>query len=190
MLGHTHALIGVTTVVGMQALTGFMQPHLIEGVPVGIVLNISVGIIGALLPDIDAKESSIKRELGLAGQIIQSFLRMIGVKHRGATHFGLTALLLFFGATILGRCWAYPDLGFAFGMGYVSHIVADSLTKSGVLLLWPFYPKSVHLLPKLLRIRTGSSVETLLFMVVAVCLVFLSPTLLTPEIEMWIKQIL
>ena len=190
MLGHTHALIGVTAVVGVQSLTGFMQPHVMEGMPTGVVLNISVGIIGALLPDIDANESSIKRELGLAGQVIQSFLRMIGVKHRGATHFGLTALLLFFGATVLGRYLGYPDLGFAFGMGYVSHIVADGLTKSGVPLLWPFYPKAVHLLPKPLRIRTGGSVETLLFIAIAMCLIFLSPALMTAEIEMWIKQIL
>ena len=190
MLGHTHALIGVTMVVGAQALTGFMQPYLIQDIPTGVVLNISVGIIGALLPDIDANESSIKRELGLAGQLIQTLLRMIGVKHRGATHFGLTTLLLLFGATLIGRYLGYPDLGVAFGLGYISHILADALTKSGVPLLWPFYRKSIHLLPKAFRIRTGGSVETLLFMVIVACLVFLSPTLMTAEIKDWIETIL
>lgn len=189
MLGHTHALIGVTTVVGAQALTGFMEPHLVQDLPTGITLNISNGLIGALLPDIDANESSIKRELGLAGQLIQTTLGLMGVKHRGATHFGLTALLVFFVAIYVGRYLGYPDLGFAFGMGYLSHLLADGLTKSGVPLLWPFYPKSVHLLPKLLRIRTGNSVETLLFIAITVCLIFLSPALLTPEIVMWLKRI-
>ena len=114
MLGHTHALIGVTTVVGAQALTGFMEPHLIQDIPTGVVLNISVGIIGALLPDIDANESSIKRELGFAGEITQATLRMIGVKHRGATHFGITGLLFLFTTTFTGRYLGYSDLGLAY----------------------------------------------------------------------------
>jgi len=58
----------------------------------------------------------------------------------------------------------------AFISGYTSHLLADSLTKSGVPLFYP-YKKPIRVLPKSLALRTGSLNETLLFALLALALI-------------------
>jgi inner membrane protein len=181
MLGHTHALIGVTAVATLQALTAFIHPHPIDGLPVGPALCLGAAVIGALLPDIDAEESSVKAELGFAGRMLGGLLRLAGVKHRGATHFGLTALLMLALGLVIGQQLGYPDVGLAFGLGYLSHLLADALTKTGLPLLWP-WRRQVHLLPRPLRVRTGGGVESLLFMITAAVFILLLPGLIPPAV--------
>jgi membrane-bound metal-dependent hydrolase YbcI (DUF457 family) len=82
------------------------------------------------------------------------------VKHRGPTHYlitavGLTALFWLI-TNQLGSSTMYT---LAFGVGYLSHIWCDTMTKSGVRLLAPFLPKkSFHSLPRPLRLTTGQDV--------------------------------
>ena len=81
-----------------------------------------MAMIGALAPDIDAEDSSIKRGLGVAGHVASFSLRLFGIRHRGLTHYGLIALLV----TTLGWLFTvksgYGDIGLAFGLGYLSHV--------------------------------------------------------------------
>ncbi|GIK42106.1 MAG: hypothetical protein BroJett011_59390 [Chloroflexota bacterium] len=184
MRGHTHALVGVTTVVAINIATPFIQPHVIEGIPSGLVLCFSAAILGALAPDIDAEDSTIENSLGTAGSVASVGLRLFGVQHRGLTHYGIVAVLVTVVAWLFAAKIGYGDVGLAFGLGYLSHvIIADAMTKHGVPLLWPL-PGQFHLLPGPFRIKTGSLVETLIFIGVTVLLVNLLPVAVPAE---WLR---
>lgn len=189
MRGHTHALIGITTVIATNAVTGFIQPHQVNNIPTGIVACLGVAIIGALAPDIDAEDSSIKRGLGVAGEITSFGLRLFGVRHRGLTHYGLVALLVTFATWLLTSKIGYGDIGLAFGVGYLSHIaLGDAMTQHGVPLLWPL-PGQFHLLPRPFRIRTGGPVESLIFIATIFVFVLLLPQAIPPEYIKYVSKI-
>lgn len=183
MQGHTHALLGLVTLAVAQAVTPLVQPHPVAGFPMGAALCAGAAILGALAPDIDAEDSTIKRELGGAGTVASWGLGLVGVKHRGLTHYGLTAGLALATAWLIGQQFGYGDVGLAFGLGYLSHIMADAMTKHGVP-LWGPLPGQFHLLPKALRLRTGSLAETLVFMTLTGVLMWLGPALLPAA---WLK---
>ena len=187
MVGKTHLVIGLATLAGAEAVTGLVQPHPVKDIPVGPFLCIIAVIVGALAPDIDAEESQIKYEMGEAGLALSTWLQSFGVEHRGLTHYGLTTLAVIASSGLLGWWLGYPDVGLAFGLGYLSHILADSLTLAGTPLLWPLQKEqNFHLLPAALRIRTGGPVEPLIFIAVTFLLLFLLPALVPPE---WIKTL-
>lgn len=189
MRGHTHALFGVTTLVAANALTDFVQPHPVEGLPTGPVLCAGAAILGALAPDLDAGQSTIQGELGLAGSVIRGGLGLLGVKHRGMLHSGLAALLVLAAGWLLGGRWGYADVGLAFGLGYLSHVaLADAMTITGVPLCWPL-SRRFHLLPRPLRVRTGGPAEWLVFLLAGAALAWLlsiQPALFA-EVVTWLK---
>ncbi len=53
----------------------------------------------------------------------------------------------------------YPYVAVTTALGYVSHLVLDSLT-GPIPWGWPFAARRVALVPAALRIRTGSGIET------------------------------
>jgi membrane-bound metal-dependent hydrolase YbcI (DUF457 family) len=135
-------------------------------------------MLGSLLPDLDASESKIRhlgwRHNGVAVEPLQplAWLAHRAFGHRGFLHslggLGLCALALAPAAKYLGGAFYGGAL-----LGYASHLLADGLTKSGVP-LWqvrPFTPhrssRRVHLLPRQLRISTGSMAEEVVFVLVA-----------------------
>jgi membrane-bound metal-dependent hydrolase YbcI (DUF457 family) len=173
MRGHTHALLGLTTVVVVNALTEFVQPHVIKGVPAGLAVCGGAAILGALAPDIDAEDSAIKREMGTAGVLASLGLRLFGVQHRGLTHYGVTTLLIMALSYVIGSWLGYPDAGLAFGLGYFSHVaIADAMTKHGVPLWWP-RPGKFHLMPGALRVKTGGPAEVLVALLLILVLFWL-----------------
>ena len=172
MRGHTHALFGLATLAAVEALTDFVPPHPLQGVPAGLALCAGAAILGALAPDLDAEEASIQHELGGLGSAVRGGLQFFGVKHRGLTHSGLATSLVMAISWLLGQRLGYPHLGLAWGLGYLSHILADAMTVGGVPLLWPL-PGRVHLLPRPWRIRTGGAVEGLVFLVGGIGLAWL-----------------
>jgi inner membrane protein len=54
--------------------------------------------------------------------------------------------------------WHTPGACGAFLLGYLSHLLADALTISGMPLLWPWRTRAYGL-PKAVRLRTGGRVE-------------------------------
>lgn len=182
MLGHTHALFGITTLAVVQtgvARVGyeFMQPHPVgtHELPLGLALCAGASIVGALLPDLDAEDSTIQRDLGWLGVLTKAGLKLLGVKHRGVLHSGLAAIVVFVLGALMGGWLGYLDVGLALGLGYFSHVtLADAMTISGVPLFWPA-KRRFHLLPRLLRVRTGGAVEKLVFLAAAGLLVWLLP---------------
>ena len=101
--------------------------------------------IGALTPDLDHPRSALGRRLPF---ISLPLSRIFG--HRGFTHSLLAAFLLFLLLLVLVHTSHYtssPSMAAAgqgmqpllipFIIGYLSHILGDSLTPSGVPLFWP-----------------------------------------------------
>jgi inner membrane protein len=148
MKGTTHALLGVTALVGWQGWIP-LPPDLPR---LGLAL-VAAGV-GALLPDLDSDESLIRHQThtarsdGPQGWLVS----WIMPSHRGITHSGLMA------AAICGLSWLWPHYWLtALAIGYVSHIVADMLTRQGVPVLWP-----VHWRLSLLPLTTGGTGEALI----------------------------
>ncbi len=94
----------------------------------------------------------------LTGLIGSLLAHIVAGKHRGRTHSLAAVALLAVGAAFL----QFPPWTIGFLAGYVSHLLADSLTHSGIPILWPFSQARFHLLPFGLKLTTGSWVEYLI----------------------------
>jgi len=154
MRGYTHMLAGLTVSGGYFLVT--KQP-----VQPGIL---AMAAVGSLLPDIDHEYSTISQEGVQVGGIKIKPLKPIAMLinktfgHRTITHcflgFAILALisspLLFFDP----MWW----VAFCF-FGIASHYITDAMTKSGLMLFYPFKKDSYHLLPKFMRITTGGAGE-------------------------------
>jgi len=92
--------------------------------------------------------------------------------HRGPTHYLATAFLLDYLIYRASLAYGFSAIySIAFTAGYISHILADSLTRAGVPLLGPFYRHRLHLLPKPMRIYTkrGMSASERLWVALILC---------------------
>ena len=141
MLAKTHIAFGI--LAGLVAL---------KYVPISNqLLFIALVIVGVFLPDIDHYDSKVNRSLKVT-RIIPLFFG-----HRGFFHSIFAALLIFAGL------WWWQ--GFIYGaglfVGYVSHLISDALTVSGVGFLNPI----VHYKIKG-PVQTGTVTETLVFFAV------------------------
>jgi inner membrane protein len=155
MLGRTHALAGAT--IGL-ILAG----------PVGA----GVGVIGALLPDIDHPNSKISRAVKLPLHL--------AFTHRGVLHSGLLCALVF-ALAFFASPEPYKLYALAAAAGWISHIVLDALTVSGVPLFWPIRFK-LSVLP----LRTGGIIEQLLAILLTIALLYQGYLLLYPFIDQFI----
>ncbi len=179
MLARTHAFVAIIALATVQAgmtVTGyeFIQPHLVGGLDVGPPLCGAAAVLGGLLPDLDARNSKIRRRLGRLGGLLS------GIKRRGVLHSGLAMITATILALLVGREFGYEDVGLALGVGYCSHvIIADALTISGVPLFWPA-KRRFHWLPRPFRIRTGGRVESVVT-AVAAWLLLLGAMNITPD---------
>jgi inner membrane protein len=115
---------------------------------------LSVALAGALLPDIDHPQSWAGRKM----RVISIPLSML-VGHRGITHSLLAVLAGLAALAILGLNQPVAPLV----VGYLSHLLADGLTPSGVPLLWPSPRRFTIAL-----CRTGSATEIGLVAMIAV----------------------
>ena len=129
--------------------------------------------LGSLLPDLDARVSKLSTmEVGgmtLLKPAAQALNRHLG--HRGAFHSLATLLLV---AIVIGlplSLFLDPFAGVGLVLGFVSHLLLDACTRSGIPLWWPSNQRT-HFLPYRLRITTGSQVEDAIFFLLAVATVF------------------
>lgn len=135
MMAVSHVVVGGA--LWSLAATAAQQP--IQ--PAGLGL----AALGALVPDIDHPQSWLGKRLAV---ISVPLAGIIG--HRGVTHslIAVLALLAFLAPAGLDHA------GAPLAVGYLSHLLADALTLSGVPLLWP--SRRLYGLP---LIRTGSLAE-------------------------------
>lgn len=113
----------------------------------------AIGGAVALLPDIDHPQAPIRRKLGWLGNLI--FGRL---KHRGITH-SLIAIVAIGAASFTALP---PLIGVVVVIAYLSHILADMVTVSGLPVFWPYKKESYHILPRRLRMTTNTWPEHLI----------------------------
>lgn len=91
--------------------------------------------IGGLLPDLDHPESTLGRRIPFISLPLSALFG-----HRGMTH-GLLAtvglLAILFAVTAMPNYTTFRALVAPLCIGYLSHLLGDSLTPSGIPLLWP-----------------------------------------------------
>jgi len=178
MNGRSHAIIGAAaglTVVIYHAIeTGATIS------PAWSAVTVALATAAALMPDLDSTDTTARTKFGLGKQQIKREWRkrprlsLVGrwfvsiqlnffawlMPHRGPTHWLATAAALIFILYTLASLLQLPlTIPLAFGAGYLSHLLADGLTVAGVPLFGPVSRRPVHLLPRLLRFRTGGMVE-------------------------------
>lgn len=166
MMASTHAAIGAVTYAGACAISGTAPDP----------ATLGAAAIGALLPDVDTPTSR-------AGFCVYPLALYLEKKfgHRTITHsfFGtavfamLIAPLLFWHSGALDLQAIY----FALLLGYISHLLADAATKSGVPLAYPNRRSWVFPGNETYRVRTGSAAE------LGVLLAFLLLGMLTIPIQ-------
>lgn len=89
--------------------------------------GIAVAMVGALLPDIDSRHSTVGKVVPFLSIPLQVFLG-----HRGALHSLLAAAGLLYFSVTFGFPWAM-----SLTFGYIGHLLGDACTKSGVNFFWP-----------------------------------------------------
>ena len=173
MTWRTHWPIGLNSLWLLQPIWQSIPPE-------NFGLLIGATSLGSLLPDLDAPSSKLQY-IEVAGTGVRPFalpsqaIRLTS-GHRGWTHsiFGLFVATAFAlpGALIAGwEVWA------VFAAGYASHLVADSLTPTGIPV---FATRSrQRLLARNCAIAMGSEWEELLFVLSAVGALFLLLTTLS-----------
>lgn len=165
MMGRTHLLLGISALWLLEAGPLPSPDH--------FVLAVAGAALGSLLPDLDARASLLQTIHigGVAPLVLPARLlnRLFG--HRGALHSLLAlAVLALLSLPLLG---IEPLLWMGLVLGYGSHIAGDACTRHGVPLFFPSRVR-VHLLPKPLRLSTGSLAEDALFVLLALgCLALL-----------------
>lgn len=181
MMATTHRLGGIA----MGAVTA----ALLRTNTAGTMILITGALIGSIFPDIDNKKSTISRKMPITALVVSAGRHLINavtssfpkeqkryvkllIGHRGFTH----SLI---GSTILPVIVIFIGLLLKFGSRYLllaslgifsgclSHLFLDMLS-GGVPLLMPF---STDLLI-IARIKTGSSIEGLFRMCLALILLF------------------
>ena len=165
MLWRTHLAVGINALWLLAPFPSVLNPDTLG------VLAVAAGV-GALLPDLDAARSKI-RSTELWGvrplePLASAAFRLLG--HRGLLHaplgwagFGLLCL-----AVTPWSGWEGP-LGLF--LGYGSHLLADSATRSGIpatgLCPWLIKAQRLYLMPRKFRLVTGSQAEDALLPVLA-----------------------
>jgi inner membrane protein len=164
----THALFGISTLWLLSPL----PPQVLQA-DFGVLA--AAAAFGALLPDLDASESKIKH-LKIPNTQIKPFMLPALVVSRSDQHRGLlhslagVGMMVVFSAPIIG--WVGWSPVVALLLGYISHLIADSATKSGIRWLYPS-PERFYLLPVGWRFTTGSLAEEVLMAPLAVSVICL-----------------
>lgn len=156
MKGHTHIIGGVAAASAVMLLmekTGHGPEFVTDAVTEAAVF-LSTAAAGALIPDIDIKQSTISGKHKLI-----SFIARIFFGHRKFTHslLGLAAAggILYLIALFV----SIPYMGWiASGLlcGILSHILLDMLNPKGVQLLYP-----VKTMVSIGKIKTGGLLENI-----------------------------
>ncbi|MCX8146870.1 MAG: metal-dependent hydrolase [Candidatus Woesearchaeota archaeon] len=117
--------------------------------PANQILFMLLVLFGSLLPDIDHPDSKIGNNIKII-----SFL----FEHRGFFH-SLFFVFILFLAFMSFHSYFRGIYSTAFIVGYFSHLVADSFTKEGIMLLHPLTKRRVRGF-----INTGGFFERVMFL--------------------------
>lgn len=147
MLVRTHILFALLCAV--VYLKWFPRPN--------TLIFVMIVLAATLLPDLDEKQSTLGRRLKPVSWTLQFFLG-----HRGIWHSLWIPLILYLILLVYMKNYAMAVV-----VGYVAHLIADSLTKEGINFL---YPLQFHVRG---FIRTGSVLEQVFAVGCVVALAYL-----------------
>ncbi len=142
MMAPGHLAVGLALYHGLTQMYGYTPPPAAYGVVA----------FASLLPDIDHPKSQVGRMFPTLSGVIAGVFG-----HRGFTHSAVALVLCVVAAYMWGGVTG--GLLVAFGVGYVSHVLADFCTKTGVPLFWP-WRENIRL--PVLNFTTGGAVEHLI----------------------------
>ncbi|MBT3405949.1 metal-dependent hydrolase [Candidatus Woesearchaeota archaeon] len=144
MMFKTHLMFGF-----LLGLFGIQYLH-----PSNQVLFIIIAMFCSALPDIDHPDSKIGKNVKIIAFLFE---------HRGFFHSIWALLLVFFLFSLtLGKVYVFAAL-----IGYISHLLADAMTKEGIKVFHPFSKYAIRGF-----IRTGTLGELIVFLVVSVFSVY------------------
>ena len=109
--------------------------------------------------------------------VMADFDSLLGIKHRTYSHTLYAALLASIPLIFDLRLFIIALTA------YLSHLFADMLTLSGVMLLYPFRETTYHFLPAAWRIKTGSNAELMLLTAVVILMASFSLAASTTELD-------
>ena len=180
MLGQNHAVFGWAGVLSVEVIataaghpiSDFTALRLFGHQVPELPLLLAVSTVGSLLPDIDHPNARISKYKVAGVPLLKaaSYATSLFVQHRGPTHSLLVWAALSLGALLLAIGPGLPCMALAFSLGYLFHIIADGLTRTGVPFLWPFNKDMYGVPPdRKQRFATGSLMEYLVL--ILVCLI-------------------
>ena len=109
-------------------------------------------VLGTLAPDIDTRHSKLGKKSIF--RPIQFFFN-----HRGPIH-----SVFFMCLICIPLYFWHPAIAFGFALGYGLHLIADSFTRMGIYLFWPYQKRFYW------KIKTGGNVEFFIFvLLIIVC---------------------
>lgn len=152
MTWRNHLLLEVNSLWLLAPLPGVLTPATAGAMVAGAAL-------GSLLPDLDSVRSTLSSfKVGAARPFAPfSWAASTAFGHRGLLHSPLFLLALAPPAAILALRGG-PGFWGALWLGYASHLAGDAATKTGIP-LWPGHSRRLYLLPRRLRLSTGSEAE-------------------------------
>jgi len=107
--------------------------------------SVLVAVVGASIPDVDLKWSNRwdRPRPGSACRLLD---------HRGPTH--SVSLAVMVGAAV--GFGVLPWLGVMLTVGWLSHLAADAISPMGEPFLWPLSARRFRVLPRGLRVHSGT----------------------------------
>lgn len=139
MNGKTHVAGGITLATVLTLTSGLYSPEEISIVGVSTFgVYLAGASIGAILPDVDTRTSTISKKHKVGSFFIRLFLT-----HRGFTHsllaYSLLSVILFTLSLILPIPLGMDNaMIVGIMVGYGSHILLDALNPKGVPLFYPY----------------------------------------------------
>lgn len=172
MVARTHNIIAFTSLVTVAILYPPISLNVLT-----LLASIIGNIIGGLSPDLDQASDKLWN-LVPGGSAVGGILRRVFLGHRNLSH-SLLGLYLYYQLIkfvlprIFNSNYLQVNLIIAATMiGFISHLVADSVTTEGLPLFFPIKLKIGFPPFQALRIKTGSWVEN--FLVFPGVLIFLA----------------
>jgi inner membrane protein len=123
--------------------------------PLNQIVFLALVMFGSALPDIDHPQSKIGRNFKIVGFLFE---------HRGFFHSFLVIPLIAFGIYYFTHSLVYV---LPLGIGYISHLLSDAITREGIM---PLHPISRWRMNGL--VKTGGAFEYVFFFLVAVLAVY------------------
>lgn len=162
MTGRTHDMAAFT------ALSYIVVTSTLPSMTLGTMLvSIAANLIGGIAPDIDQPTSKIWNNIP-AGSIVGRIIDPLMGGHRFLSHSIVGAGIFGLGVWYLLKLASHtlivntPIVWGAFMVGFVSHLIMDTITHEGVPWLFPI-PWRIGIPPvKALRIKTGGLIEKLI----------------------------